>query len=102
MNIFRIFIITFSYYLIGCNGDISNEKNNNQKNFQKVKIYSVPSSFTFAGESIPLDLPDVRERFDKELHVNSYLHSSTILLLKRARRWLPQISEILLIFLSYF
>ena len=95
MNIFRIFIIIFSYYLISCNGDIKNEKNNTGKSFQKVKIYSVPPSFTFAGEPIPLDLPDVRERFDKELHVNSYLHSSTILLLKRARRWLPQISEIL-------
>ena len=97
MYIVRIFLIVFSYYLISCKSDIINEQNNVQKkeSSQNIKIYSVPSSFTFAGEPIPLDLPDVRERFDKELHVNSYLHSSTILLLKRARRWLPEISEIL-------
>ena len=83
MYIVRIFLIIFSYYSISCRGDLTNEQNNLQKkeSYQNIKIYSVPSSFTFAGESIPLDLPDVREKFDKELHVNSYLHSSTILLL---------------------
>ena len=97
MYIVKIFLIVFSYYLISCKSDLTNQQNNVQKKegSQNIKIYSVPSSFTFAGEPIPLDLPDVRERFDKELHVNSYLHSSTILLLKRARRWLPEISEIL-------
>lgn len=55
----------------------------------------IPESASFAGESVPLHLPDVRERFDRELHINSYLHNSTIFILKRANRWLPQIEPIL-------
>jgi hypothetical protein len=37
----------------------------------------------------------VRERLDKELHINTYWHNNTIFLMKRANRWLPQIEEIL-------
>jgi membrane-bound lytic murein transglycosylase D len=56
---------------------------------------NLPSEISFAGEAVPLNLPDVRERFDRELHINSYLHNSTIFILKRANRWLPQIEPIL-------
>jgi hypothetical protein len=55
----------------------------------------LPENLTFAGEPVPLDLPDVYERLDKELQSNTYFHSNTIFLIKRANRWLPQIAEIL-------
>ena len=55
----------------------------------------VPSQASFAGEPVPLEIPDVHERFDKELQINTYLHSSTLFLMKRANRWLPQIDSIL-------
>jgi membrane-bound lytic murein transglycosylase D len=55
----------------------------------------LPKSITFAGEPVPLDLPDVRERLDKELQINTYFHSNTIFLIKRANRWLPQMEKIL-------
>jgi membrane-bound lytic murein transglycosylase D len=57
--------------------------------------FEVPTNATFAGQSIPLSIPDVRERLDKELQINCYLHSNTIFLIKRAHRWLPQMQEIL-------
>lgn len=57
--------------------------------------YDLPEEVSFAGEPIPMDLPDVRERLDKELQINVYLHSSTLFLLKRANRWFPQMEEIL-------
>lgn len=57
--------------------------------------YDLPESISFAGEAVPLNLPDVRERLDKELQINVYLHSSTLFLLKRANRWFPQMVEIL-------
>ncbi|MFN3841053.1 MAG: lytic transglycosylase domain-containing protein [Cyclobacteriaceae bacterium] len=44
---------------------------------------------------MPLEIPEVRERLDRELQINIYLHSSTIFLMKRANRWLPQMQEIL-------
>lgn len=55
----------------------------------------LPEQLSFAGERVPLDIPDVAERLDRELHINTYWHSSTIFLIKQAHRWLPQIEEIL-------
>lgn len=55
----------------------------------------VPKEMSFAGEAVPLNIPDVYERFDRELHINSYMHNSTIFIIKRASRWLPQIEPIL-------
>jgi hypothetical protein len=57
--------------------------------------YDVPKNMTFAGESVPLEIPDVHERLDKELQINCYLHSNTIFLIKRAHRWFPQMEKIL-------
>ena len=55
----------------------------------------VPGELTFAGEPVPLHIPDVHERLDKELQINTYFHSNTLFLIKRANRWLPQIQKIL-------
>lgn len=55
----------------------------------------VPEKLTFAGEPVPLHIPDVYERLDKELQINTYFHSNTLFLIKRANRWLPQIEKIL-------
>ncbi|MBK5277839.1 MAG: lytic transglycosylase domain-containing protein [Bacteroidia bacterium] len=55
----------------------------------------LPVNASFAGEPIPVEIPDVYERFDRELQINTYLHSSTLFLMKRANRWLPQIDSIL-------
>ncbi len=58
-------------------------------------IIPTPTEITFAGETVSLKDPDLRERLDRELHVNANWHSNTILLIKKAHRWLPMISEIL-------
>ncbi len=57
--------------------------------------YDLPSDLSFAGEPVPLEIPDVLERLDRELQINVYLHSNTLFLMKRANRWLPQMQEIL-------
>ena len=54
-----------------------------------------PPNVDFAGENTPLNIYDVRERFDRELLVNANLHSSTILIIKRANRAFPIIEPIL-------
>jgi len=57
--------------------------------------FDLPKKASFANEPVPMNIPDVRERLDKELQINSYTHSNTIFLIKRAHRWLPQMEEIL-------
>ena len=55
----------------------------------------VPAALSFAGEPVPLQVPDVAERLDRELLVNSYLHATTLLGLKRMQRYVPEIKSIL-------
>ena len=56
---------------------------------------SLPTSANFAGERTPLDIIDVKERFDREMIINANLHSSTTLVIKRAERYFPIIEPIL-------
>lgn len=60
-------------------------------------IFALPiaSELYFAGEAVPLHQPEVLERYDRELLVNTYWQSSTLLMLKRANRWFPVIEPIL-------
>lgn len=55
----------------------------------------LPETLTFCGEEVPMDLFYVRERLERELIVNSYLHSSTLFLLKRSTRWFPVMEPIM-------
>lgn len=55
----------------------------------------VPESISFADETIDLRRYDLRERLDRELMAFTYMHSSTLLLLKRANRYFPVIEPIL-------
>ena len=49
----------------------------------------LPDALYFCGEEVPLDLFYVRERLERELLINTYRHSTTILQLKRTTRWFP-------------
>jgi membrane-bound lytic murein transglycosylase D len=49
----------------------------------------------FAGEKVPLEKFDIRERVEREFIVNSYWHSFTILAIKRSARFFPVIEPIL-------
>lgn len=59
------------------------------------KSVEVPESVTFAGERINLNRYDMHERFDREINGFTYLHSTTLLLIKRANRYFPIIEPIL-------
>ena len=61
----------------------------------KITSKYFPSKVNFAGESAPLNIPDVYERMDRELLINTNLHSSTILIIKRANKFFPLIEPIL-------
>lgn len=54
-----------------------------------------PNDLNFAGEIVPLHDFDVQERLDKELIRYIYYHSATIMNIKRAARWQPEMTRIL-------
>ncbi len=55
----------------------------------------VPKTFTLFGEKMPLDIWDVRERFDRELLVNTYMQGSTSYIIKHMGRWMKMIEATL-------
>ena len=61
------------------------------------RIYSptLPDTMSFAGEPVPLDIYYVREGLDREMIVNTFGHTSTLLYFKRAHRFFPIIEPIL-------
>lgn len=56
---------------------------------------TVPEEVSFGGEKIDLRRYDRRERMDRELMAFTYMHSTTMLLIKRANRYFPIIEPIL-------
>ena len=55
----------------------------------------LPETMEFCGEEVPLHLFYVRERLEREILVNTYRHSTTILQLKRTARWFPVMEPIM-------
>ncbi len=55
----------------------------------------VPRQVNFAGQKIDLTRYDRRERMDRELTTFTYMHSTTLLMLKRANRYFPIVEPIL-------
>lgn len=55
----------------------------------------VPKQVDFAGETLKLDRYDLYERYDREINGFTYLHSTTLLYIKKANRYFPIIEPIL-------
>lgn len=68
-----------------------------KKMINDYNIYALPmpENLEFAGEPVPVEIPDVHERMDRELLVNTYWQSNTLLLIKRASKYFPVIEPIL-------
>ena len=60
-----------------------------------IQSIKLPDKVIFAGERLPLENFDTRESLERELLTSAYRHSSTILIIKRANRYLPMIEKIL-------
>ena len=61
----------------------------------KVYALDIASEYTFAGETVSLEDPDLHERMDKELLVNTYWQSNMMLMIKRSNKYFPLIERIL-------
>ena len=87
------FIRLFSYY----NKPIDDDALFQQKFNEHYKVFAVniPDNVEFAGEKVPVNDFDVRERLDRELLINTYWQSQTLLMIKRANRWMKVIEPIL-------
>ena len=53
----------------------------------------LPEKMTFAGEDVPLDRWDIKERLDREVLFNFYGQANILFLMKLSNRYFPIISE---------
>ncbi|WP_203256702.1 lytic transglycosylase domain-containing protein [Hyunsoonleella ulvae] len=77
--------------------DAPTDENFEKKVINDYNVYAlqVPEDLSFAGEAMPLDNPDILERMDRELLVNTYWQSNGLLMFKRAKKYFPVIEPIL-------
>lgn len=64
-------------------------------NFQNVRSPKLPENMDVAGERVPLEIFEVRERVDREILMNTFGHSNTFQYLKLSGRFFPIIEPIL-------
>ena len=96
--------------IIAVGGILINVKNNNSELKEKnkttvasnineggyqIKAIKIPDGINFSGELVPVEKADIKERMDRELLVNTYWQSNTLLLMKRAHKYFPIIEPIL-------
>ncbi|PHR72229.1 MAG: murein transglycosylase [Lutibacter sp.] len=67
----------------------------NTSDLYEIKALKIPEGLNFAGERVPVEKTDVKERIDRELLVNTYWQSNGLLMFKRANKYFPIIEPIL-------
>lgn len=69
--------------------------NKNTSDSYQIRALKIPDNLNFAGELVPIEKADIKERIDKELLVNTYWQSNGLLLFKRTNKYFPIIESIL-------
>ena len=73
--------------------NISESKNTSDT--YKIKALKLPPNLNLAGERVPLEKADIKERMDRELLVNTYWQSNGLLLIKRVHKYFPILEPLL-------
>lgn len=89
-----IAILSFSFFLLSTS-EAGIEEKKSPKVLSMTASIDVPQELTFAGQKIDMSRYDIHERYDREINSFTYLHSNTLLLIKRANRIFPIIDPIL-------
>ena len=88
-----IFILSIIFFNAVNLSDKTLEKNTSST--YNIKALKISSGLSFAGEKVPTELDDIKERMDRELLVNTYWQSNGLLLIKRAHKYFPLIEPLL-------
>ncbi|MDZ4757744.1 MAG: lytic transglycosylase domain-containing protein [Bacteroidota bacterium] len=62
---------------------------------REIHSITLPAKLDFCGEEVPIDDPEVMERFDRELLSNAFFESNNIIIYKRMKRHFGQIEQLL-------
>jgi hypothetical protein len=90
---FSLAIITL-FFVNGIDKSKTDPTTSTSKTY-KIKAIKLPKNLQLAGERVPIEKADVRERMDRELLVNTYWQSNGLLLIKRANKYFPILEPLL-------
>ncbi len=91
-----LLVLASGFFWFGTENRVTDDAVENEfLKYYRIYALPLPDDLDFAGEKVPLEREDVREKLDKELLINVYWQSSTLLKIKRANKYLPVIEPIL-------
>ncbi|GDX47998.1 murein transglycosylase [Bacteroidota bacterium] len=92
-----ILVYVYFYHVIPAQADEPELNLIKTDNHNLGKTYSVvlPDNLSFCSEPVPLNDQDVRERLDRELLINTYWQSQTLLIIKEFNKIKPIVEPIL-------
>ena len=93
ISLFTLLISTFIFFAFSSKSTTVNEYS--PENGYNIYAIDIPEKLDFSDEVMPIHIPDIRERIDRELLVHTYWQSNGLLLFKRAQRYFPIIKPIL-------
>jgi membrane-bound lytic murein transglycosylase D len=95
--LYPILIVLTGLFVYSATKHYIDDKLYRQAFHNNYRIFSVPlpARVDFCGEDVPIDVFYVKEGLERELLVNVFWNSSTLLMLKRTYRWFPVIEPIL-------
>jgi len=91
-----LIFLLFGLFWFGTDNKVTDDAVENEfLKYYRIYALPIPEDLDFAGEKVPVYREDVREKLDKELLINVYWQSSTLLKIKRANKYFPVIEPIL-------
>ncbi len=93
-----IFLVGLALALFGYARMYQTEDEDFRKAFNDhygVYAIDLPENLQFAGEVVPVNDRDITERLDREMLINTYWQSQTLIFIKKAGRFFPVIEPIL-------
>lgn len=88
-------IISALFLSLALSFPVATEATTSSRVFSTVVNPEIPKEVKLCGETIDLDRADKYEAFDRELTSIAYTHGTTLLIIKRANRYFPELAPIL-------
>jgi membrane-bound lytic murein transglycosylase D len=94
LTVFMVLMTVMQLFTFSTRVDDEKNKQGFSPRFE-ISALTVPGDLGFSGEPVPLNDFEVYERMDRELTINTYWETNTLMSFKRANRWFPVIIPIL-------
>ncbi len=87
-------LLFYGFSSIDNTSELSNKPSSFNENYSIIPV-KIPNEVAFAGENVPIENFDTYESLDREMLINTYWQSQTLIFIKKVHRYFPVIEPIL-------